>query len=102
MNFNKSKIVSKQAINQFGEENQIQIAIEECSELIQALCHFQRKRKTKSQVCEEIADVYLSLESLKHIFMREDIDRHFEKKLDRLKNEVYTSFDKQISLTPIS
>jgi len=89
LNFNKSKIVSKQALERFGEKHQIQIAIEECSELIQVLCHFQRKRKTKDQVTQEIADVYLSLESLKHIFGTLPVDQHFESKLERLQREVF-------------
>lgn len=90
MNFNKSKIVSKQALEKFGEKNQIQIAIEECAELIQALCHFERNRKTKEQVTQEIADVYLSLESLQHIFGKCQIEQWFDQKVERLQKEVFS------------
>lgn len=53
------------AIKTFGEKAQEEVAIEECSELIQAICHKHRGRK--DNIAEEIADVEIMLEQLKII-----------------------------------
>lgn len=53
------------AIKTFGEKAQEEVAIEECSELIQATCHKHRGRK--NNIAEEIADVENMLEQLKII-----------------------------------
>lgn len=57
--------VIRSAIKVFGSEAQEQMAIEECSELIQAICHHRRGRESK--IAEEIADVEIMLEQLKII-----------------------------------
>lgn len=57
--------VIRSAIKVFGEDSQEQMAIEECSELIQAICHHRRGRE--SNIAEEIADVEIVLEQLKLI-----------------------------------
>ncbi|MCK9577790.1 MAG: hypothetical protein M0R51_17925 [Clostridia bacterium] len=49
-----------------GENKQIDICIEEMSELIQAL--LKRKRGLKSNICEEIADVEITLAQMKLTF----------------------------------
>ena len=53
------------AIRSYGEEAQERQAIEECSELIQAICHKHRGRQ--HNIAEEIADVEIMLEQLKII-----------------------------------
>lgn len=53
------------ALRTYGEHAQEQIAIEECSELIQAICHKHRGRQ--HNIAEEIADVEVMLEQLKII-----------------------------------
>lgn len=53
------------AIRTYGEKEQEQVAIEECSELIQAICHKHRGREYN--IAEEIADVEIMLEQLKII-----------------------------------
>lgn len=53
------------AIKRFGERSQEEMAIEECSELIQAICHKNRGRE--HNIAEEIADVEIMLEQLKII-----------------------------------
>lgn len=52
-------------IRRFGEIAQEKMAIEECSELIQAICHKHRGRE--HNIAEEIADVEIVLEQLKII-----------------------------------
>ena len=53
------------AIAVYGEKHQEDIAIEECSELIQAISHKHRGRS--HNIPEEIADVEIMLEQLKII-----------------------------------
>jgi hypothetical protein len=58
----------ERAIKKFGEESQMLMAIEECSELIQALSKVWRGKHSKSNIEEEIADVEIMIEQLKIIF----------------------------------
>ena len=53
------------AIRRFGERNQEDVAIEECSELIQAISHKHRGRE--HNIPEEIADVEIMLMQLLNI-----------------------------------
>lgn len=76
--------INQRAIRTFGEDNQINIAIEELSELITALCHHRRKKANELQVCSEIADVMIMCEQLRLIFGSDDVDSEKMKKLLRL------------------
>ena len=53
------------AIEKYGEKAQEEVAIEEMSELIQAICHKHRGRE--HNIAEEIADVEIMLRQLKLI-----------------------------------
>jgi NTP pyrophosphatase (non-canonical NTP hydrolase) len=54
-----------QAIEKFGATEQENLAIEECSELIQAISHKHRGRE--HNIAEEIADVEIMLDQLRII-----------------------------------
>lgn len=60
------------ALALWGHEAQIGMAIEECSELIKALCKYQRKQgdfdEAYEAVIEEIADVEIMLGQMKVLF----------------------------------
>ena len=76
------------AIRANGETYQENIAIEECSELIQALCHKHRGRP--NNVAEEIADVEICLEQLKIINnCSDEVKRIHRQKVERLYAQVY-------------
>ncbi len=60
------------------------MAIEEMSELSNALAKYRRGRVTKKDVCEEIADVAIMIIQLSKIFGPDDVSDYFERKLDRL------------------
>ena len=76
------------AIHSFGEERQERQAIEECSELIQAICHKQRGRE--HNIAEEIADVEIMLEQLKIINNCDNKVKEIRKyKIDRLYQRVF-------------
>ena len=51
-------------------EKQVDMCIEECSELIQALCKY--KRGKPDNICEEIADCEILLEQMKIIFNKNE------------------------------
>ena len=79
------------AINTFGEESQRDMAVEECAELIKALCKYNRgiSDRTADDILEETVDVSLAVEQMRYIF---DHDGQFEeirkKKLDRLAQKI--------------
>lgn len=82
MNLDKFRGVCQQAVQHYGEEPQKRQAIEECSELIQALCKDMRGKK--HNVEEEIADVFIMIEQLTCIYDNDKIEKYREKKIDRL------------------
>ena len=85
-------------INTWGEDSQIDIAIEEMGELIQALIKLRRAckdnvnaftnekvKEAADHVCEELADVSLMLEQLKRtIFPIKDVEKWEKIKIDRI------------------
>lgn len=76
------------AIRTFGEVSQERQAIEECSELIEAICHKYRGRK--HNIAEEIADVEIMLEQLKIINNCGGEVKEIRKyKIDRLYQRVF-------------
>ena len=81
--------ILKQAIKVFGIDSQIDQSIEEMSELIQALIKRRRGIATGDNVSEEMADVLIMMEQLLIIFNNDDeVSRHQEEKLIRLKNRL--------------
>lgn len=72
MNFS----ILEKAVRHFGAAMQEDIAIEEMSELTQAIMHFRRGRE--SNIPEEIADVEIMLEQLKIIYNCHALTDHFK------------------------
>lgn len=80
--------VLNQAIEQNGEEAQIDMIIEECAELIHALQRHKRdpSPERKKNVCEEIADVKIMIFQGESMFGQAGlIDTYVESKINRLK-----------------
>ena len=76
------------AISVYGELAQEQMAVEECSELIQAICHKHRGRQ--HNIAEEIADVEIMLEQLKIINnCSETVEEIRKQKIDRLFDRIF-------------
>lgn len=76
------------AIKTYGEKAQEEVAIEECSELIQAICHKHRGRK--DNIAEEIADVEIMLEQLKIINnCAAEVTEIHKQKIERLYSKVF-------------
>ena len=84
MNIQEINKILIDAIHIYGEDAQIWMAIEEMSELSNALAKYRRGRVTREDVCEEIADVAIMIIQLSKIFGPDNVSDYFERKLDRL------------------
>lgn len=84
MNTQEINKILTDIIYTYGEDSQIWMAIEEMSELSNALAKYRRGRVTHEDVCEEIADVAIMIIQLSKIFGPDDVSDYFERKLDRL------------------
>ena len=80
----------ERAIETFGKDMQLNIAIEEFSELIKEICKNKRGSNNIDNIIEEMADCYIMLEQIKIIFeiKNSKIYEVMEEKLDRLKNRL--------------
>lgn len=99
--------VMQEAIDHYGEESQLDMAIEEMSELTKAICKYKRLKRainsnsgsvdkriveweryyvTLGDIKEEIADVLIMLEQMMMMFdCEERMSAIASKKIDRLK-----------------
>lgn len=94
---NEQEILNK-AIETYGEESQIDMAIEECSELIQALCKYKRLVKNGyldkeyeaviNNVYGEVADVQIMMKQMNIIFNTDNITFYEISKLSRLERRL--------------
>jgi NTP pyrophosphatase (non-canonical NTP hydrolase) len=60
--------IYKKAVDTFGAESQLWMAIEEMGELITSIARYKRGRTDKSEPEEEIEDVLICVKQLRHIF----------------------------------
>lgn len=91
MEFNTNQInVMIDALEYYGNIPQIDIAIEEMSELIKELLKNRRGEENRSMIADEMADVYIMLEQLKFIFdiNETELKVNAEFKIQRLKNRI--------------
>ena len=97
--------ILKEAINTFGISNQIDVAVEEMSELTKELCKINRHlrenmielyKEDYNALCEEMADVIIMLEQLKLIFSNEvEVEHYMDKKINRLMNRLQERYRKK-------
>ena len=80
--------VLKEAINIYGVIHQKEMAIEECSELINALCKEKRGRVIDDDVITEIADVTIMCQQLTLIYGEEKVREEINRKVRRLKQRM--------------
>ena len=81
------------ALKQWGLESQIDMCIEEMSELIKELLKFKRGKDNLDHICEEIADVEITVGQMKLIFDKDKIlvDKYTQEKLIRLEDRINKS-----------
>ena len=97
--------IMQEAIDHYGEESQLDMAIEEMSELTKAICKYKRAVKererdiccstaknvifTENDIMEEIADVLIMLEQLMMIFnCKQVVSVIASEKIRRLKERI--------------
>lgn len=81
---NKSEVYAK-ALKIYGAIAQIQMVFEEMAELQKELCKRLRGKPNRSNIAEEIADVYIMLEQMEQHFEIETLVEKFkEGKIKRL------------------
>jgi NTP pyrophosphatase (non-canonical NTP hydrolase) len=80
----------QKAIDTYGKDMQLNVAVEEFSELIKEICKNKRGRDNINNIIEEMADCYIMLEQLTIIFgiKYKDINDVIDEKLARLENMI--------------
>lgn len=98
----KKKDIYQDFIDTFGEELQLDIAIEEMSELTKAICKYRRyfqsanskeREKLLDDIAEEIADVSMMMEILTRIVGTNRVQKYDELKLQRGKARLEKKHD---------
>lgn len=75
----------REVIDFYGEDMQLNICIEEMSELIKELCKVKRGRPNRDNIAEEMADVQIIMEQLLIIFDNADeVNKWYDYKVNRL------------------
>lgn len=85
---NEREKILHNAIYVYGQEKQIDMAVEEVGELLAAINRCKRGRVGVSAVQEEIADVKIVIDQLAIIFGESDVYNFEKLKLARLKERI--------------
>jgi NTP pyrophosphatase (non-canonical NTP hydrolase) len=86
------------AIHTWGGNAQEMMAIEECSELIKAICKFNRKPTTGKEftdLIDEIADVTIMMRQMAIIVGPERVEERIKFKIERLKKRLNNTTPKE-------
>ena len=78
----------KDVLESWGIAAQMDMAIEECSELINALCKLRRGRVGPGEVITEVADVMIMCEQLACYFGEVNVDAEKDYKFKRLQERL--------------
>lgn len=83
----------EKAIEVYGKDMQLNVAIEEFSELIKEICKYKRGEGNLDHIIEEMADCYIMLEQLGVIFgiWFEEIEYKKVEKIERLEKRLAES-----------
>lgn len=81
--------ICRAALETFGKSSQVQVAIEEMSELTKELCKNGRGQENTTHIAEEIADVEIMLRQMVILFdCKETVDKYRRYKLERLAERI--------------
>ena len=83
-----TRSIYKRAVDLWGQPTQINMAIDECAELIKQLSKIDRRVNGSDEykVAEEVADVEIMMEQLRYIIGADKVDVVKRRKLERLLN----------------
>ena len=84
----KQKSICKEALDEFGLDKQIDMTIEECAELQNALMKYRRGRASLEDVQTEIADVQIMCEQMSIAFGERQTLVEKCRKLERLAERI--------------
>lgn len=89
-NSNENSSILNKAIKTYGVNTQLDMCIEEMSELTKEICKHKRGKNNYDEIVEEMADVYIMMEQLKIMLniSPEDIELAKNIKLDRLRERL--------------
>lgn len=77
------------ALNHYGEENQLTVALEELSECQKEICKFMRGYGNAGCLAEEVADSLIMLEQVVYIFgLDEMVSQEVDRKVQRLEDRI--------------
>ena len=82
--------VLEKAIETYGKDMQLTVAVEEFSELIKEICKNKRGSDNRENIIEELADCYIMMEQIEIIFELKgcDISAVIDEKLARLERRL--------------
>lgn len=82
--------ILQKAINIFGVDMQLNVVVEEFSELTKEICKYKRGFNNKDNIVEEMADCCIMLEQMKMIFdvSEEEIMTVIREKMKKLKENI--------------
>lgn len=82
--------ITIEAIRHYGQDSQLDKAIEEMSELTKAICDIKREETVQNtvNVIEETADVFIMMIQMMIMFGVNEVDNLIEVKLARLKERM--------------
>ena len=82
--------ILKQAIETYGADAQLNVAIEEFAELTKEICKHKRYADNTKAIIEEMADCYIMLEQMKMIFGLDnaDVSNAMDRKISRLERRL--------------
>lgn len=72
----------------YGYNAQEKMVIEECSELIFALCKHSRGQNTNQDIITELADVHIMVEQMALFYGMEEFTKEKNRKINRLKERL--------------
>lgn len=76
------------AMSKWGFPAQAMMVIEECSELINAMCKYDRSRVSKDDIITEVADTMIMCEQMAVAFGVDLVKAEKDRKLQRLKERL--------------
>jgi NTP pyrophosphatase (non-canonical NTP hydrolase) len=87
----------EKAIEVYGKDMQLNVAIEEFSELIKEICKHKRGEDNRENIIEEMADCYIMMEQMEIIFDIDfsQINDEIVKKKNRLEKRLAEKESKQ-------
>lgn len=78
--------ILRQAIDYYGCDMQLNVAVEEFAELTKEICKHKRGADNTPQIIEEMADCYIMLQQMKMMYSLDNavIDAEINRKIERL------------------